>query len=397
MPPAKAALCGGESPFSPRQLAPRGARRARDLCIFAIEAALRERIALTALPRVDILISSHNYAGYVGAAIDSALAQTYAGTRVIVVDDGSTDGSGDVIRSYAGRVEPVFKANGGQASAMNAGMDLVRGEVVLFLDADDVLEPFAAERIAREFVGSPDLARVHYRLRVVDDLGRDTGEIKPPLRLGLARGDLVRATLRTPFDAAWLPTSGNAFSAATLRRMLPIPEDDYRLCADWYLVHVSSLLGPIGAIDEPLARYRVHAANSFTRSGPHLDIDNLEDTVGYAERTRRHLFRNARLAGIDHEDGRTASMCDVANRAVLLRIAPGRAQHRDSRRGLARLGVRAAAGRRDVGLAMKLVFLLWLAAVLAAPRAIARRLGELFLLPERRSGINRLLGSLHRS
>jgi Glycosyl transferase family 2 len=367
------------------------------LCIFASEAAPRERIALTALPRVDILINSYNYAGYVGAAIDSALAQTYATTRVIVVDDGSTDGSGEVIRSYAGRVEPVFKANGGQASAMNAGMDLVRGEVVMFLDADDVLEPFAAERVAREFAARPGLARVHYRLRVVDHLGSETGEIKPPMRLGLSRGNLVRATLRTPFDAAWLPTSGNAFSAAALRRMLPVPEEEYRLCADWYLVHVSSLMGPIGAIDEPLARYRVHAANGFTRSGPHLDIENLGDTVGYAETTRRHLFRIARLAGIDHDDRQTASMCDVANRAVLLRIAPGRARHADSRLGLARLGGRAAAGRRDVGLAMKAVFLIWLAAVLAAPHAIARRLGELFLLPERRSALNRLLGSLHRS
>jgi len=65
--------------------------------------------------------------------------------------------------------------------------------------------------------------------------------------------------------------------------------------------------------------------------------------------------------------------------------------------GLLRLGARACAGRRDVGLGMKLMFLLWLAATLAAPRAVAHRLGELFLLPERRQAINPLLGALHRS
>lgn len=62
-----------------------------------------------------------------------------------------------------------------------------------------------------------------------------------------------------------------------------------------------------------------------------------------------------------------------------------------------RLGARACVGRRDVGVAMKTMFLVWLAATLAAPRAVARRLGELFLIPERRRVLNPLLGALHRS
>ena len=90
-------------------------------------------------------------------------------------------------------------------------------------------------------------------------------------------------------------------------------------------------------------------------------------------------------------------MCDVANRAVLMRVGARSARRPDSRMGLLRLGARACAGRQDVGPAMKVMFLLWLAATLAAPRAVARWLGELFLLPERRQAINPLLGALHRS
>ena len=345
-------------------------------------------------PRVDVVINNYNYAPYLATAIDSALAQTHPGTRVIVVDDGSTDESVGIIGSYGDRVEAVFKPNAGQASAMNAGAERVRGDVVIFLDADDALEPGAVARIAQEFAERPDLARVHYRLRVMDGLGRETGEVKPPLRLGLVSGDQVGPTLRTPFDSAWLPTSGNAFAAAALRRILPVPEQEYRLCADWYLVHVSTLMGPIGAIDEPLARYRMHGGNGFSRGGAELDLGHLAETVGYAAHTRRHLLRHARDAGIDHDARRIASMCDVANRVVLLRESRG--VPGDTRSGLLRLGWRASAGRADVGIAMKGAFLGWLAATLAAPRPVARRLGELFLLPERRRRVNGLLGALHR-
>ncbi len=344
---------------------------------------------------IDIVIDNFDYARYLRAAIDSALAQSHRLTRVIVVDDGSTDGSRDIIRSYGDRVQAVFKPNGGQASAMNAAMERVRGDVVLFLDADDALEPDAAARVAAAFAAEPGLARVHFRLRVMDAAGDDTGQLKPAARLRLARGDLTRATLLCPFDAAWLPTSGNAFSTAALRRMLPIPEDDYRLCADWYLVHVSSLLGPVAAIDAPLARYRTHGANGFTRDSGQLDVRHVCETVDYAARTRGHLFRIASTTGITHDERLTASMCDVANRAVLTRLGP--ASRHESRRSLLRLGGRACRARQDVRLPMKAMFLVWLAAMLTAPRPVAGWLGELFLLPERRQGINAALGALHRS
>lgn len=352
---------------------------------------------MVAPPRVDVIVNNFNYAPYLRAAIDSALAQTHPGTRVIVVDDGSTDESPAIIRSYGDRIRAVFKANGGQASAMNAGIESAEGDVIIFLDADDTLEPQATQEVADAFAREPGLARVHYRLGVVDSEGRGTGETKPPGRLGLAHGDLTTATLRTPFDAAWLPTSGNAFAAWALRRISPIPEDQYRLCADWYIVHVSSLLGPVAAIDAPLARYRMHGANGFSRPGGDLDLPHLGETVGYARITRDHIHRIARQEGIPHDARLTASMCDVANRAVLLREGAATAGPRDSRRGLLRLGARACSGRSDVGIVMKAMFLAWLVAMLTVPRRAARWLGEVFLVPERRRRLNALLGALHRS
>src|SRR6202167_4054060 len=96
-------------------------------------------------PLVSIIIDNFNYARFIRAAIDSALAQSYAQVEVIVVDDGSTDNSRDVISSYGNRVSAVFKPNGGHASAFNAGFRASRGSIVMFLDAYQALLPTAGE------------------------------------------------------------------------------------------------------------------------------------------------------------------------------------------------------------------------------------------------------------
>src|SRR3954469_17707313 len=102
-------------------------------------------------PLVSIIIDNYNYGRFIGDAIDSALAQTYANKEVIVVDDGSTDNSREIINGYSGRIQSVFKNNGGQSSALNAGFAASHGDVVYFLDADDVLFPDAVENVIREF------------------------------------------------------------------------------------------------------------------------------------------------------------------------------------------------------------------------------------------------------
>jgi glycosyltransferase involved in cell wall biosynthesis len=96
-------------------------------------------------PRVSVLITNYNYAHFLRAAIDSALQQTYPVAEVIVVDDGSSDDSRAVIvaaaaATTAGRlIIPVLKENGGQGSAFNAGFARSSGDIVLLLDADDIL------------------------------------------------------------------------------------------------------------------------------------------------------------------------------------------------------------------------------------------------------------------
>jgi len=91
--------------------------------------------------RASLIISTFNHARFLGAAIDSALAQTLGAVDVIVVDDGSTDDTPAVLERYAGRVRVLRQPNRGLSAARNAGLAAARGTFVSFLDADDVMAP----------------------------------------------------------------------------------------------------------------------------------------------------------------------------------------------------------------------------------------------------------------
>lgn len=92
-------------------------------------------------PKVSVCIPCHNSRDYVGAAIDSALAQTWPQTEVVVVDDGSTDGTADIIKAYGNRITSHVQPQRGACAARNAALQLARGEFIQFLDADDLLMP----------------------------------------------------------------------------------------------------------------------------------------------------------------------------------------------------------------------------------------------------------------
>src|SRR5262249_14409541 len=122
-----------------------------------------------------IIINNYNYAGFLREAIDSALNQTYRNTEVIVVDDGSTDESREIIASYGDRIVPVLKQNGGQNSALNAGFSVSRGDIILFHDSDDVLFPTAVEASLEAFA-EPDVVKVYWPFIKFDDSSRKTGK-----------------------------------------------------------------------------------------------------------------------------------------------------------------------------------------------------------------------------
>lgn len=341
---------------------------------------------------VDIVINNHNYAEFLGEALESACAQTHERVNVIAVDDGSSDGSREILERYGDRVELVLKENGGQASAINAGMERSDGDVVIFLDADDVLRPDAGERVAAAFAADPRLSKVQLRMETIDAGGQPTGEIKPDPRLSMPSGDLRARELAQPYDIVWMATSANAFRTAALRRILPVPEDAYPATgADWYLVHLTALLGEVASLEAIGAGYRVHGANSYELERGELDLGHVRQAIEFAAATSPRLLRLAAELGLPGPE-RILSVADLANRIVSLKLAPERHPlPGDSLGGLLADSVRAVRRRQDASPPLKAAFVAWFAAVALAPRRLAERLAELFLFPARRRPLNRLL------
>ena len=122
-------------------------------------------------PLVNIIINNYNYGRFLREAIDSALNQTYSNIEVIVVDDGSTDDSREIIAGYGKRIIPVLKKNGGQATAFNEGLKASQGEIICFLDADDWFAPNKVEVIIRQFESNPGFGWIAHGMSHCDNEG----------------------------------------------------------------------------------------------------------------------------------------------------------------------------------------------------------------------------------
>jgi glycosyltransferase involved in cell wall biosynthesis len=213
-------------------------------------------------PLVSVLINNYNYGRFLGEAIDSALAQTYTNIEVIVVDDGSTDNSREVMASYGGRILPIFKENGGQASAFNAGFAVSAGDIVCFLDSDDFFMPGKVSRIVKVF---GENRQAGWCFETLPEFDSNTG-VRYPRDLLCTFGQQDMRNRMAAGIAPYLPTatSGLSFRRETLALILPMPER-IRITSDGYLklVAVASTEGWMES--EELSLQRIHAGNAYTR------------------------------------------------------------------------------------------------------------------------------------
>lgn len=327
--------------------------------------ALSSRVGAPAV-RVSIVITNHDYGRFLDAAVGSALAQTHAATEVVVVDDGSTDESRAVIAGYGGRVRPVLIEHGGQAAAINAGVAAATGDLVMLLDADDVLEPDAAAAMAAAW--RPPVVRLQSLVRLIDEAGAALGGLLPsdPIPSGDAAGLLLRGGAY-----AATGTTGSAYSRACLARLLPIPEAEWRTAPDTYLLTLAPLMGPVAAVERVLGRVRVHGRNKWSMQ--RLDPDRLLEYVRMDERRLSLLRSRGRELGADvPADWLFRSPSHLQSRLALLRLDPRRHPYPADRPArVAARGVRAALRHEGYAVRKRLLLAGWFLSAGLLPRSLA--------------------------
>lgn len=321
-------------------------------------------------PIVSIIVNNYNYSNFLREAIDSALNQTYPNTEVIVVDDGSIDNSPEIIAGYGEKIIPVLKKNGGQASAFNAGFTSSSGEIIIFLDADDYLFPQAVEQVVAAW--QPGVANISYRLELIDAQG-NVLDIYPARELAFDTGTVWPILLEKGRYVATV-TSGNAFSREALAQILPVPEADFRISADGYLITLIPFYGQILSVEEPLGAYRKHGNNLWSLSGQGIAVESFRKSVKHDFDKYKVLMSKASELGhsITHELG-FRDYPHLISRISSLRLDP---DHHpvptDSSLNLAYQGYRAVWLYSEYKLKRKLILSTWFLWVGLMPKSLAK-------------------------
>lgn len=235
---------------------------------------------MTTAPDVSVLINNYNYGRFLGDAIDSALGQTDVSAEVIVVDDGSTDNSRDVITRYGERVRSHFQPNMGQAVAINAGAAMARAPFLAFLDADDWWRPDKLRTVLNVFRTDPEAGIVYHRLQPMFSGG---GPAFAPIPRSLCQGEIAKRLVRSGGRWPFPMTSSLTVSRDLWNEAGDIPAD-FKISADAWIAGIFPFIAPVRAIAEPLGFYRIHE-NSWYR--PHDDAEMLARRMAHWEATVR--------------------------------------------------------------------------------------------------------------
>jgi glycosyltransferase involved in cell wall biosynthesis len=203
---------------------------------------------------VSVIVPAFNAASFIKSALESVLAQTYSQVEVIVVDDGSTDATPSIVRELGDRVRYVHQPNAGPAAARNTGIRNSTGELLAFLDADDVWRLDKLEKQVALISRNPDLGLVYSSLEEIDSHGVSRGYLKAKLR-GMVLSEVLLGKGGAGMGSTGLIPRSVAERVGNFDERLPPCEDTdllWRIAARY----------PIDYVDEPLAKYRIHSSNA---------------------------------------------------------------------------------------------------------------------------------------
>lgn len=220
-----------------------------------------------AKPLLSVLIDTYNHERFIEQAVLSVLEQDFPmdDTEILVVDDGSTDKTLEILSKFEPRIRVLQKQNGGQASAFNLAIPQCQGEVIAFLDGDDWWTKSKLRTIIPIFESEKDIGAVGHGYLMVDAQGRLQHTLLPqkPGRLNARTPEAAALYSR---HACFFGTSKVAYRKSLLEQLLPIPEGAV-IEADEWLFTLVPWLADVMVLDQPLFYYRLHGGNMYMLSG----------------------------------------------------------------------------------------------------------------------------------
>jgi glycosyltransferase involved in cell wall biosynthesis len=219
--------------------------------------------------QISVIIPTYNYGRFIGAAVESALGQTLRPAEVIIVDDGSTDETAEAVARFGRQVRYIRQENAGVCRARNRGVAESSGELIAFLDADDIWEPEKLEKQAAVFMSDKEIGLVHCGMREFDS---QTGET---LALRLEGGEGWVADDLLLWERPVVNVSGSALMVRREAFDAAGGFDERMKCGeDWDFCYRVALRYKVGFVPEPLVNYRSHPAAA------HRNVGEMERGMG---------------------------------------------------------------------------------------------------------------------
>jgi glycosyltransferase involved in cell wall biosynthesis len=214
-------------------------------------------------PFVSVLIDTYNHERFIEQAIVSVLEQDLPASdrEILVVDDGSTDQTPEIVRKFEPQVRLLPKKNGGQASAFNAGIPECRGEIIAFLDGDDWWEKSKLSVVSLELEAHSEIGTIGHGLYEVDESGKRLASNTPDRPYQTYLKNTQEATEFVPLRS-FLGTSRLTVRRNILHTIIPLPEG-LQVEADEFLATQTTALCGARVLQQPLANYRFHSGNLY--------------------------------------------------------------------------------------------------------------------------------------
>lgn len=213
------------------------------------------------LPLVSVIVPTFNNGRFIRPALESFFRQTYPEERreIIVVDDGSTDDTPEIIKKYGQEIIYIRLEHKGIAGARNAGISHARGEIITFLDSDDLWHEERLQKVVERFIENPRAGMVYHPVELIDSEGNT---IKENFYSAFGYEAGLSGWVGNKIASGKIFSGGSsfAFRKDIVDMLSPLPED-VRRGVDYYMTVISSCFAPAEYIPQILGKYRLHAHN----------------------------------------------------------------------------------------------------------------------------------------